>query len=783
MIGPSPLVVALVAAALSPEARALELEAGPYVQNVGRGSAWVLWQGPEGLELAWGADESLGERAAPRVNAAGVSQVRLAGLEPGTTYHYALEGEGEAGTIHSFRTAPADPLAGTRILAISDSQMNYGEPGIFADLIGNVHERLLADAPGPLAEYVDLVLLPGDLVDDGRQVSEWTDDFLRPAQPLFASVPLYAALGNHEEDSTHYFDYLQLPSASPGAEHGERWYGFGRGNLRFVVLDGNEPYADQVQLDWLEQQLDRACLDPAADFVIAAYHFPPYCEVWPDGQSDFSQQAVEVLDAFATSCGKPVLSVFGHAHGYARGESRDARHLLLDAASIAGSIHEWGQMENLDHPEIALSLPEYGYVMIEAEAGDDPVLRFERFLLHSAEPELDHSARDRVELRRFAEVPPAPRATLPLEAEVAPACVQLAASPWDGLDGAVHGAHWQVSEGCDDFDRPSWESWQQDINLYQGVDRQAGRRLESIVIPSLEAQHGHCWRVRYRSEDLVWSEWSEPAAFETAGDPLPENLLFNPGAEEGASGWEVLEGPLEVIERGECDAIDAVDGSSSLALCGACDEGWFAGRIAQTVSLEPFAGEIDQGDAVLRWGGWARSSSGRDYVSFVVQVLDSAGNPLGDEQRWTFRSLDWSRSLQHTALPEGARGVRFEVRTSNVRPEHDCATFLDALELRVDTAGQLDACLTPPPYPDPLPEDTGRVDSDPPQDTAVPGDTAPPAQSASPRDPRSPELPLQQQPSSCGLPPSSHRSALLSVVALLMGWLLVRVRRREDTAR
>jgi hypothetical protein len=777
-----PFAVVLAAAASMPAVRAGELEAGPYVQHVGPSSAWVLWQGHSGTRLAWGEDETLGERTLPRSTASGVREVRLSGLEPGTTYFYALVDDDERGEVHSFRTAPSDPLASTRILAIADSQMNYGEPAIFGDLVQDISDQLRSEAGVALSEHLDFVLLPGDLVDDGRQAQQWIEDFLGPAQPLMSSVPLYAALGNHEEDAGHYFDYLHLPSTDRSLERGERWYGFDRGNLRVLVLDSNEPYADQPQLEWLERQLARACVNDGVDFVIAAYHHPPYCEVWPDGQSAFSQQAVAILDAFASSCDKPVLSAFGHAHGYARGESRDARQLLVDVASISGPLHEWGRMENLDHPEIALSLPEYGYVIIEAEAGDDPLLRIERYLLHGEDTALDHSLRDRVELHRYAEAPAAPRATLPLDDNVSPVCVQLAASPWEEVSGEIHGAHWQVSERCDDFDEPSWEAWLQDTNLYKGVDAQAGHRLESTVVPSLEAEADHCWRVRYRSEDLFWSDWSRPVAFETGSATLPENLLDNPGAEEGVVHWEALEGPLQLVEAEECGDHEPVAGSSSLALCGACEEGWFVGRIGQTVSVEAHADAIDAGEAVLRWGGWARSATGYDYVSFILQPLDHAGFSVGDEQRWTFRSQAWSRSLRHTVLPAGTRSLRFEILASNVRPEHDCATFVDDLELRLDTSALFDACVTPPDYPDPLPEDTGQVDTQPPEDTdPPPADTAQPWDSEPTlRAARPPELaPPPTGPRSCGLPASHHRDALL-IASLLAGWLLVRVRRREQ---
>ena len=56
-----------------------------------------------------------------------------------------------------------------------------------------------------LTDVLDLVLIPGDLVDNGINHTEWGDHFFGPSEPLFSHVPLYPVLGNHENNSSYYF--------------------------------------------------------------------------------------------------------------------------------------------------------------------------------------------------------------------------------------------------------------------------------------------------------------------------------------------------------------------------------------------------------------------------------------------------------------------------------------------------------------------------------------------------------------------------------------------------
>ena len=54
-------------------------------------------------------------------------------------------------------------------------------------VIGHIRDQHGAE----LSDHVDLVMIAGDLVDNGQRIDEWRQTFFAPAAALFAEVPLY----------------------------------------------------------------------------------------------------------------------------------------------------------------------------------------------------------------------------------------------------------------------------------------------------------------------------------------------------------------------------------------------------------------------------------------------------------------------------------------------------------------------------------------------------------------------------------------------------------------
>jgi 3',5'-cyclic AMP phosphodiesterase CpdA len=125
--------------------------------------------------------------------------------------------------------------------------------------------------------------------------------FERPYKPLLdAGVKFYASLGNHDHRSNDAYPLFNM--------HGERYYTFATGSVRFLALDSN--LLDPLQLTWVETTL-RSAGEP---WKIAYFHHPLYS----DGGRHGSEVELRVkLEPFFVRYGVNVV-YSGHDHVYER---------------------------------------------------------------------------------------------------------------------------------------------------------------------------------------------------------------------------------------------------------------------------------------------------------------------------------------------------------------------------------------------------------------------------------------------------------------------------------
>jgi len=494
-----------------------ELVVSPYLQSVSDEEAWVLWITDEGEEsrVTWGPTEAMENTARGEVETEGglgyVHSVRLEGLIPGAEFYYQAHTGGTASPIASFRAAPmkgedADLL----LIAMSDMQRDDNNPDKFEEIINDGIIPFLEGAGEGGSDAISMLIVPGDLVENGWDYRDWWDQFFTPAAALLARTPLYPVPGNHEADSPLFFRYFRLPeNGSPDYE--EHWWTEDRGRLRVIGLDSNVPYRGDPQRAWLAGVLADTCTDPDIDFVFAQLHHPYLSELWIPGEEDFSGEVVSMLETFTTDCGKPSVHLFGHTHGYSRGQSRDHRHLMVNVASAGGAIDRWGG-DAVDYEEFSVSQDEWGFVVIEVQGqAADPAFTIRRVSRGNGDVPRDNELRDQVTVRRYDAPPAAPEALGPT-GEVAGAVV-LVAGAFSDPDGDLQGAaHWEVSGSCEEFSAPVVSEWVQHENWWFGEDLQAGDDLTDVAVEGLTSG-AYCWRVRYRDRGLSWSDWSAPMAF------------------------------------------------------------------------------------------------------------------------------------------------------------------------------------------------------------------------------------------------------------------------------
>jgi len=587
---------------------------------------------------------------------------------------------------------------------------------------------------------------------------------------LFPYVPVYPVTGNHERNSQAYFDYFHLPeNGTVGFE--EHWYFTDHGNLRLIGLDSNGIYRNPVQIEWLQEVLAETCAADEIDFVFAQLHHPHHSELWPEGNTEFTGDVIAALEAFSTDCEKPSVHFFGHTHGYSRGQSRDHRHLMVNVASAGGNLDYWGEYAQLDYPEYSVSHDEYGFVVVEVEAGDDPSFHLQRVSLGNQNLARDNEVRDAVTVRRFNDAPRTPALRGPLGQAVNARCFTLGLSPFDDEDGDLHWAtHWQIAATCDGFDDPIVDRWRQRENWYRDENTQAGDDLTDEVVEGLEPNAQYCWRARYRDDGLRWSDWSTPEPFGTGEGSIMEYDLTNPGAEDGTSGWVVEEGVFESLTAQDCDGVSPYAGDRYFVVGGVCEASERA-TVTQAIDLTPWHDEVSAGELIIWASAYTRDWNGADIPELSVSYADADDVRLPGALRTAGNQPEWTLiNVTNAAPPTAAKAYIGLHGTRNNGNDNDC--YFDDVRVRLLVGEAL--CDGPPePGVDPPPPDDAGAAPPPSDGAPAAPDTSTSDADAAVDDPDpDPDMIPDDEPEGCAT--SSSRSgspahAVLFFMALLLG--------------
>ena len=281
-------------------ATGLEQPREPYVQGVTASSAVICWvsQHPGSGVVEYGKTPELGRNETdPRVRRRHV--VALAGLDPGSTYHYRVEGIG--GSSGCFRTAPVDDDSRFSFAVVGDS--GSGGKGQLA--VAALLERLRPD----------LVLHTGDVVYPAGLERHYDRRFFAPYRNLIKTVPLFPVLGNHDVrkgNGAAFLENFHPPLGSPGST--KRYYSFDWGNTHFVALDSELYHGDRGSNP--EEQrvfLERDLATTRKRWKVAFLHRSPYGSSRHGGD----QKVREDLEPLFVKHGVDLV-FSGHDHVYER---------------------------------------------------------------------------------------------------------------------------------------------------------------------------------------------------------------------------------------------------------------------------------------------------------------------------------------------------------------------------------------------------------------------------------------------------------------------------------
>lgn len=680
---------ALIFLSLQVHAQVISIQ--PYLQNAEPHSIDILWEADfqDTSYVEWGPTDSLGN-----VNVAfdtllnGTHHLyssRIEGLKRFTDYCYRVRTGTQVSEIFKFKTPPyAADEKPFSLIAMSDMQRDGAFPDKFQEI---VEEGVLAffdsEMGGHISENVALLMVPGDLVVNGNNFNSWRREFFNPVAQLSSSVPVYPVLGNHENNSTYYFRYFNLPTnGTEGFE--EHWWFKDYSNVRIIGLNSNGSFAGSEQLAWLDTTLENTCAADSVDFVFAQLHHPHKSELWTPGESGFTGQVIERLEKFSSDCNKPSIHFFGHTHGYSRGQSRDHKHLWVNVASAGGAIDNWGEFPNFDYDEFSVSQDEYGFVVVDVLAGSEPEVKLRRISRGDQDEVLNNVIRDSLTITVKDKLVAQPKALYPIgSVSLPPECVELKSSPFQGLEMSdEHGqSHWQIADVELGFGDPIFESWKNHENWYYDVDTQAEDDLTDELATGLEELNTYMWRVRYRDKEFNWSTWSDSVVFSTGLSIAPENLIINHGGEDDIDSWTVDEGVFESLTAGECNGVNPYIGSRYFSVGGLCEHSAFA-RVSQLIDVSPYRDSILTGGFQFNFGGYLSNYSGSDRPSMKCIFLDEQSNELAETANLSTTSNRWTYLNAEGYLPEKTHYIRIELTgTRNAGTDND--SYFDALFFNV----------------------------------------------------------------------------------------------------
>jgi len=687
------LLTIVLTTALATQATAQTFVVQPYLQDAEPNSIRIMWETTSGEEstVIWGETEGLGNETTgmsfSSVGSAMMHDVQLVGLERFTTYYYSVVTGAAVSNLQKFKTPPfASDNENFRFVAMSDMQRSGSDPYVYDEIIHDgVLDYLEEHLSGVVSDDLALVLIPGDLVDNGNSYYQWETQFFEQSSDLFGQVPVYPVLGNHEVNTQYYYQYFHLPeNGTEGYE--EHWWWKDYGNVRFVGLDSNGPYDGEAQLEWLDQLLTNTCSSDSIDFVFAELHHPYKSELWTPGESDFTGEVVERMEAFSQECGKPSIHFFGHTHGYSRGQSRDHKHVWINVATAGGAIDYWGDWPQADYEEFTVSEDDWGWVLVEVEAGAEPKFTVKRLSRGNGNVNLDNELFDSFTVTKIDYEISTPIPIQPIDITVAPECVVLYGSPFDTED--MHGAaHWQVTAIPGDYGSPLNDVWEQFENIYFNEDTREGEVMTNEAIHGLPENTQLWWRVRYRDKELNWSDWCDEVSFTTGESTMSENLLQNPGAESEMAFWQVDLGVCEAMLGGDCAGTNPYVGNKYFSVGGLCSES-AVGIMHQDIDISSYTDSVDMGVLEVSFGAMMSDWSGADLPQMRLQFLTQGGMEIGSTEYLDGAYSSWTLISTQTLVPLQTRTIRCELKgTRNEGVDNDC--YFDEIFVK---AGSTEVC-------------------------------------------------------------------------------------------
>ena len=393
----------------------VEGERAPYFQMQSSDAMSVLWNTAEAEVgvLRYGRSLDGLDNELKDTEASEAHEFRLSQLKPNQRYYYAV-GNSKSMTYGGtekdwFITAPETGVdEAVRLWVIGDS----GKPGKIQTSVRDAMKEWINNNPRDGKPNLDQWLALGDNAYRSGTNQQYQDALFDAYPEVLRNVALWPVYGNHDARRWTFFDIFSLPQqAESGGEVSgtENYYSFDYANIHYVMLDSTDSdrESDGDMLSWLKRDLHAYSQSKQQDWLIVAFHHPPYSkgshDSDDDGDSrgrlvDMREYVLPVLEQYGAD-----LVLTGHSHGYERSYLMDChygyssefgqQHIVSQGVEgqhkkfikgkgahsgtvyvVAGASAKVDKAK-MNHPAMAVSMMEAGSLIIDIE-GDHLVSRY-----------------------------------------------------------------------------------------------------------------------------------------------------------------------------------------------------------------------------------------------------------------------------------------------------------------------------------------------------------------------------------------------------------------------
>jgi hypothetical protein len=516
----------------------------PYLQTPSPNSMYVCWHESSADEsrVEYGTSSALGSSQTGTVHTFDSStkwhKVKLQNLLPDTEYFYQCHTGTQASVMKAFRTPPA---IGTRsghfrYIILGDSQGNYTTS---AYIVNRVVEKLTELYGADWHNEVQLLCHMGDEVWWGIFLSPYQTEHFIPFSPLSGSLPVMECVGNHAFENDYYYQYKTYEEI--GGTEGEKYYSFDIGSMRFIFLNPN--ISTGAESTWLGNKISEADANDNLDWIFTFSHMPAYSEMWPDGNSSWTQSTV--VPMLETS-DKAALLAHGHTHCYERGVAPTSELATLISGGSGGDLESWGAYANqTDYLNTLIAIPNYNWILVDVDL-QNRSFHATTYSLGNSSLTHDNEVLDGWDYQQIPEVLAAPVALTEFAAvnnTLTMFAGQAAEFP------APLGTRFQLSAASD------FSSLIKDVTRYYTdiygdsgspfwtpIDLNANLDLWRCQVSSgsLLSGNTYYWRIKARDPNLAWSDWSSARSFmyQIQAPAAPANLVISEAGNDIQITWE-----------------------------------------------------------------------------------------------------------------------------------------------------------------------------------------------------------------------------------------------------